>query len=246
MPGNRPRTLLSAILLAAASPAFAGGTPIPIVNPSFELPALPLCSFGAAATGWQGAAVWHCGIVNQCSFDAFPTGPSDGNQVAFTNSPFIPVAQTLSETLVAGETYVLRVDLGKRDDAFPMQDYRVRLLAGSTILVEDPGSLDPAPGTWETTTLVYTTPAKHPAIGQALKIELVFVAGGQGNFDNVRLTKGELPGLLGDLNGDGAVNAADLALLLGAWGSAGGAADLDGDGSVGAGDLAILLGAWTG
>jgi hypothetical protein len=42
------------------------------------------------------------------------------------------------------------------------------------------------------------------------------------------------------------VNAADLALLLGAWGSAGGAADLDGDGSVGAGDLAILLGAWTG
>lgn len=54
--------------------------------------------------------------------------------------------------------------------------------------------------------------------------------------------------LLGDLNGDGSVNAADLAILLGAWGltevgTAGG--DLNGDGLVGSADLAILLGAWT-
>ncbi|MDZ4831850.1 MAG: hypothetical protein SGJ09_16855 [Phycisphaerae bacterium] len=47
-----------------------------------------------------------------------------------------------------------------------------------------------------------------------------------------------------DLNGDGAVNAADLGILLGAWGSRGGVADLDGDGVVGASDLGILLGAW--
>lgn len=49
----------------------------------------------------------------------------------------------------------------------------------------------------------------------------------------------------GDLDGDGAVGAADLAALLGAWGPAiGGFADLDADGGVGAGDLAVLLGAW--
>ena len=47
-----------------------------------------------------------------------------------------------------------------------------------------------------------------------------------------------------DLDGDGQVSAADLAILLGAWGSAG-PGDLDGDGSVGAADLAILLGEWT-
>lgn len=47
-----------------------------------------------------------------------------------------------------------------------------------------------------------------------------------------------------DLNGDGSVNAADLAILLGAWGGTG-PADLDGNGSVGAEDLAILLAAWT-
>lgn len=46
-----------------------------------------------------------------------------------------------------------------------------------------------------------------------------------------------------DLDGDGVVDAADLAILLGAWGSDG-PGDLDCDGTVGAADLAILLGAW--
>jgi hypothetical protein len=46
-----------------------------------------------------------------------------------------------------------------------------------------------------------------------------------------------------DLNCDGAVNAQDLAALLGSWGGTG-AADLNGDGTVGAQDLAILLSSW--
>lgn len=46
-----------------------------------------------------------------------------------------------------------------------------------------------------------------------------------------------------DLDGNGTVDAADLAVLLGAWGS-GGPADLDGSGTVDASDLAVLLGAW--
>jgi hypothetical protein len=49
-----------------------------------------------------------------------------------------------------------------------------------------------------------------------------------------------------DLDGDGSVSGADLAILLGAWGDCGGCpADLDGDGLVGAADLAMLLAAWT-
>jgi hypothetical protein len=47
-----------------------------------------------------------------------------------------------------------------------------------------------------------------------------------------------------DLNGDGSVNAADLATLLGQWGLPG-SADLDGSGTVGAADLAIMLSAWS-
>jgi hypothetical protein len=46
-----------------------------------------------------------------------------------------------------------------------------------------------------------------------------------------------------DLNGDDAVGADDLGVLLGNWGGTG-AGDLDGDGTVGAADLALLLGAW--
>ncbi|MFO0830032.1 MAG: FG-GAP-like repeat-containing protein [Phycisphaerales bacterium] len=46
-----------------------------------------------------------------------------------------------------------------------------------------------------------------------------------------------------DLNGDSTVDAADLAVLLGAWGGTGNA-DLDASGTVDAADLAIVLGAW--
>lgn len=46
-----------------------------------------------------------------------------------------------------------------------------------------------------------------------------------------------------DINCDGSIDAADLAVLLGAWGSSG-PGDLNGDGQVNASDLAILLGAW--
>jgi hypothetical protein len=50
------------------------------------------------------------------------------------------------------------------------------------------------------------------------------------------------PACIGDLNNSGAIDASDLAILLGAWGGAGG--DLNGSGSTDASDLAILLGGW--
>lgn len=50
-----------------------------------------------------------------------------------------------------------------------------------------------------------------------------------------------------DLDGDGAVGAADLAILLSAWGPCLFCpADVDGSGSVDAADLAALLAGWTG
>ncbi|MBL9121078.1 MAG: FG-GAP repeat protein [Phycisphaerae bacterium] len=48
-----------------------------------------------------------------------------------------------------------------------------------------------------------------------------------------------------DLDHDGMVGATDLAIMLGAWESAG-PADLDGSGKVAAPDIALLLGAWGG
>jgi hypothetical protein len=52
---------------------------------------------------------------------------------------------------------------------------------------------------------------------------------------------------LPDLSGDGVVSAADLALILGFWGTDGSGvidADLDDDGIVSASDLALVLGNW--
>jgi|GEM_PF-367314 len=45
-----------------------------------------------------------------------------------------------------------------------------------------------------------------------------------------------------DLNGDNVTNGADLAIVLGAWGTSGG--DLNGNGNTDGADLAIILGAW--
>lgn len=51
----------------------------------------------------------------------------------------------------------------------------------------------------------------------------------------------------GDLNDDGLVNGADLAIVLGNWGSCVGCpADINNDGVVDGADLAIVLGNWTG
>jgi hypothetical protein len=54
-----------------------------------------------------------------------------------------------------------------------------------------------------------------------------------------------IPTCEGDLNGDGAVDAVDLASLLVAWGECRDCfADIDGDGSVDGRDIAAMLNGW--
>jgi hypothetical protein len=64
------------------------------------------------------------------------------------------------------------------------------------------------------------------------------------------LTVTAQPGIPADLNGDGEVGPADLAILLSAWGPCDDVedcpADLNGDGAVGPADLAAVLGNWGG
>ena len=52
--------------------------------------------------------------------------------------------------------------------------------------------------------------------------------------------------LTSDINADGAVDGADLGVLLSLWGQPGGVGDVNGDGIVNGADLGILLGEWTG
>ncbi|MDZ4753430.1 MAG: GC-type dockerin domain-anchored protein [Phycisphaerae bacterium] len=68
-----------------------------------------------------------------------------------------------------------------------------------------------------------------------------------GNFHAVKWTVTLIaPPCPADINGSGTVDAADLSVLLGAWGSANVAADVNDDGTVNAADLSVLLGAWGG
>jgi hypothetical protein len=66
--------------------------------------------------------------------------------------------------------------------------------------------------------------------------------------DQFFVVPGPTAPVAGDLDGNGSVDGADLAILLGGWGpcprKGGCAADLDGNGVVDGADLAILLGSW--
>lgn len=94
----------------------------------------------------------------------------------------------------------------------------------------------------------YTSPEALPAelVGTRVGIN-IFGSDGIPRviYDDFALeTDGAVPG---DLNGDGEVNANDLAILLAAWGAnAGSPADFNGDGVVDSSDLAVLLAAWGG
>ena len=65
----------------------------------------------------------------------------------------------------------------------------------------------------------------------------------EAGVDTVRVLLEGCPTVAGDLNSDGVVDAADLAILLNGWGASG-ATDLDGSGATDAADLALLLNAW--
>lgn len=85
-----------------------------------------------------------------------------------------------------------------------------------------------------------TSPTAWDGLAQSALVSL-------GPYSAVILSQGNAPPIYvpQDLNQDQLVNAADLTVLLSAWGTVGGSADIDGDGIVAGGDLASLLSAWT-
>jgi len=248
-------SLFSQLILACAVgvPATAFADWVPIQNPSFESPVRLACSFGGNVPGWSViTGNWNPGIGDQCApLNGFPAGVPDGAQVGFVNHLNNPVIQVLAEVLQANKEYTLLVEVGRRSDGFPMIDYAVRLVANGMILAQDADELEPAQGTFLTSVVSFVAPANHPALGMPLEIHLVNIAGPQADFDNVRLFAGPYtPPLVGDINGDGIVNGADLGIILGSWGACALCndcpADLTGDCVVDGADLGVLLGAWTG
>ncbi|HMN97567.1 MAG TPA: hypothetical protein PKC43_13775 [Phycisphaerales bacterium] len=88
----------------------------------------------------------------------------------------------------------------------------------------------------------------HP-ISHAPNNSVIWSVAGESDAagDRVRLTVVNIVPCPGDLNADGSVDGADLALLLAAWGPcATCVADLNNDGIVDSADVGILFGAWGG
>jgi hypothetical protein len=110
-------------------------------------------------------------------------------------------------------------------------------VVSSTIGCDDDGCTGAAPFTSKLEVNVNAGQAVYIAVGG-------FDDGSTGPF-NVEIIPPTAPACPADLNGDGAVNGADLGLMLGAWGVCPGcAADLNTDGVVNGADLGLLLGSW--
>ncbi len=132
---------------------------------------------------------------------------------------------------------------------FVNSDDGSRLKIGSTTVVANDG----LHGMVEASGTIALAAGRH-----ALRIEFFEAGGGAGviaSWQGPSVAKAVIPAVNllhggahspSDLDNTGSVTAADLAILLAAWGTVGGPADINRDGLVGGADLAILLSAWTG
>ncbi|MAC19036.1 MAG: hypothetical protein CMJ23_05030 [Phycisphaerae bacterium] len=118
---------------------------------------------------------------------------------------------------------------------------------GNTATTPEGGGIfvqgDPTPGTLQ---LVRTTVCENlpvQLVGPATIDEDSCVAADCTDSDESGVPD-ECEVCIGDINGDGNVDAADLGLLIGAWDTSDAAADANADGNVDAADLGLLIGAW--
>lgn len=192
--------LVSTLALGAFLTVSAFASPILVGNASFEtLPGggLPFtcgvgCSYDGAGspipnwttTGTDGQ--FQPG-TNAGNFTFFST-LSDGITSAYSNGGTI--SQTVIPTVALGITYILQVDLGRRNDLASTGS--AGLLVNGNLI----GAVGVAPtaGNWSTFTASYTGLAAD--VGKAITIQLAS-SGIEGNFDNVRLadsiTTGAVP-----------------------------------------------------
>ncbi len=199
----------------------------------------------------------------------FPDGAPEGQRVAIafnfagsSGQGEYGITQTLAAVLEPERTYTLRVEIGNIASGTAMSGdfldlngfpgYRIDLLAGGVVIGQDDNGLAGAipEGEFATSTIVVSTSALHPQLGQSLAVRLVNLnildpmfpgANIEVDFDDVRLDVVSA-GNPADLDGNGSVDGADLGILLSSWGSA--KADLDGDGTTDGADLGLLLSAW--
>ena len=169
-----------------------------IVNPSFE----------NGTTGWIGEGGGWIGTWSGFWSNRYYLDPTDGDMVVSLDGLHgDPVegtwlTQTLTETLTAGRTYNLAVDVINDGAYHEDVKYKVQLLAGGTVIAEDddtwPLPLGETGGQnsasyWQTSTVPFTVSdpddPNYAYVGLPLGIRLVCKADTEEmTFDNVRLT----------------------------------------------------------
>jgi len=159
--------------------------PISILNPGFEDNILPDLGQGPIDSWDVGPSA---GSWNPTT-DHFTDEAPEGQNTAFSNGSTI--SQILSDTLAANVLYTLEVEVGNRLD-FGFPGYSVELWTvpselwvGGILLAFD-DSLTPIAGSFETSTVTFTSNPNTPNLGSELEIRLTS-AGTQTNFDDVRL-----------------------------------------------------------
>ena len=201
--------LMAAALLALS--ASAGAYDVAIQNAGFEDPVLTEGNYNYEVPGWDtfgpggGSGCWNPdadGAVFYGYLGIAPEGlnvawiesgwedntPNDPDDDDFTNVDG-GLAQVLTETLAAGMTYTLTVEVGNSYYYAWGEGYKIQLLAGDTLLAQDDNSLTPAIDTFETSTVSYTYDSAQSALlGEPLEIRLLAKPGnGELDVDDVRL-----------------------------------------------------------
>lgn len=181
--------------LLSLTPVGLGATSIPIVNYSFEDPAVFTATYYVDPPGWTISGAGTTGGV--WNINAWPAGcwtvpAPDGNQIGWLSIgpwPGSPatMTQTLGVNLQANTAYTL-TGLQGQDIGFPA-NYTVALLAGSNLLASISGS-GPA-GYFAPFTLTFNS-AGSPYVGLPLQI-LLGSSGAQVGFDNLHLDAVPLP-----------------------------------------------------
>ncbi|MDZ4828591.1 MAG: GC-type dockerin domain-anchored protein [Phycisphaerae bacterium] len=162
-----------------------------------------------------------------------------GQLLAWTGSTLVPNASTF--TIAFGPASVTSSSGPVEGFSFAAQ--RSGLLHDHfDFTLNGMGGADPEPGVF---VLPLTFAGEAPVYAPSPTLWLVFNNGQSEEEHDAVIQYSSLFLACGiDLTTDGVVDAGDIGVLLGAWGTDNAAADLTGDGLVGADDLALLLGAW--
>jgi len=220
--GMKKRKLLlcmTAALLALS--VSAGAYDVAITNAGFEDPVLTDGNYNYEVPGWDfygpgaSAGCWNPDADGAIFYGYGGIAP-EGENVAWISAGYVDntpdnpddddftsveagITQVLTETLAAGMTYTLTVEVGNSYYYDWGEGYKIQLLAGGSLLAQDDNTQTPASDTFATSTVTYVyDSAQSGLLGEPLEIRLLAKPGNDElDVDDVRLDAVPEPATMG-------------------------------------------------